>query len=404
MASRSYLYHEPTGNPFDKPVRLCAEHLRIGRQRVPLGELNLPAMADAYLRGSWLGGAGSEQPLWHVEMARAVPVTRISGSTFLVRPLQPAVFAQELGELAVRASGGPETVAWHAQRAAEEEVPLWIARRWAHGPHGLVSVAVDRLSQRVDVWAVDTSAPTEPETPAAAVPVSSSESPARPNSPVSPDSSVSPGPPASPHPSASPVRIRAPYGLVTGSADPARGLRLTIGPDSVDLDIADLVPRLDQQSIASTLTVRTPHHEWLLRKAGWRSSELLRDTHPIATIRKPGRRRAPEPLLALATVEYGDCDPQDVLLIHALAVAFRLGRFTGGVRLAPQNRLRDTTRDVWGQPWWTGVGSCPGDSGLGAAHDEWGGLFDTDLDGSGGGGGGFSGGAGGGDGGGGGGM
>ncbi|MGW4726215.1 hypothetical protein [Streptomyces sp. NPDC004291] len=48
--------------------------------------------------------------------------------------------------------GGPERVAEPAARARAEDVPLWMARRYAEGPAGPVAVAVDRRLVRVDVF------------------------------------------------------------------------------------------------------------------------------------------------------------------------------------------------------------------------------------------------------------
>ncbi|MFI7274254.1 hypothetical protein [Streptomyces sp. NPDC049879] len=106
------VYGEPGRFPPRHRVRPDGRHPRDGRyawRRVPLDDLHLATMADAYPHGRWLGGGGSTRPL---------------------RVRRAEEFMRRLGELGVRSSGGPEGVARHTPpRAAREGVPLWMARR-----------------------------------------------------------------------------------------------------------------------------------------------------------------------------------------------------------------------------------------------------------------------------------
>lgn len=56
------LYRERSRNPLARTVRLTEDGLRRGGRTTPLDELNLAAMAEAFLRGCWLGGGGAERP------------------------------------------------------------------------------------------------------------------------------------------------------------------------------------------------------------------------------------------------------------------------------------------------------------------------------------------------------
>jgi hypothetical protein len=147
------LYEERSRNPLARTVELTEGGLRRGGRTTPLAELNLGAMAEAYLRGCWLGGGGAERSLASLPQGSGtVPVTRVTGTTTPLRVRRAADFARALGELAVRRCGGVEQVGVLFVRAHAEGVPLWIARRYAPGPAGPVAVAVDRRSVRVDVW------------------------------------------------------------------------------------------------------------------------------------------------------------------------------------------------------------------------------------------------------------
>ncbi len=48
--------------PLARTVHLGESGLRRGGRTTPLEELNLAAVADAFLRGAWLGGGGAERP------------------------------------------------------------------------------------------------------------------------------------------------------------------------------------------------------------------------------------------------------------------------------------------------------------------------------------------------------
>ncbi|WP_367124722.1 hypothetical protein [Streptomyces phytohabitans] len=351
--SDGHLYTETSRNPFARLVRLDAAELRSGHRRTPLDELNLPAMADAYLRGGWLGAAGAERPLAHLPEARgSVPVTRVSGSSTLLKPRRAAEFARTLGELAVHRSGGPEEIGRLAAAARAVGVPLWIARRTAPGSHGPVTVAVDRRSARADVWAEG--APT--------------------------------------------VRLRAPHGVSLDRRNPSRNLEFAL-----DGEPAVLTVETGRVLARDRVTLVCGHRRWELREHVRRSSRLLRDGVRVAVLTRPDRPVGRAPLLPLADVAYGDTEPVDEVVAHALAVAFGLGDSTGTVRFPDHGgRERPGGPELWGEPWFTGVGSGRGDSGPGAADDGWGGGDGGDGgggDGGGGsdGGGGDSGGGGGGD-------
>ncbi|MGN7140313.1 hypothetical protein [Streptomyces pseudogriseolus] len=101
------LYGERSRNPLARTVRLTEDALRRGGRTTPLEELNLAAMAEAFLRGAWLGGGGAERPLTSLpEGAGAVPVTRATGTCAPLKVRQAPAFARALGELAVGRCGG----------------------------------------------------------------------------------------------------------------------------------------------------------------------------------------------------------------------------------------------------------------------------------------------------------
>lgn len=150
------VYAERSWNPLAAKVRLTTGGLSPGRDpQVRTRDLNLLAMAEAYLRGQWVGGGGAERELSRIGQGRGpVPVIRVTGSAQVIWVRRAAEFARALGELAVPLSGGPAEVAAAGRRAEEEGVPLWMARRSAAGPRsGTVTVAVDRRLVRADVWA-----------------------------------------------------------------------------------------------------------------------------------------------------------------------------------------------------------------------------------------------------------
>ncbi|MDT3728105.1 hypothetical protein ROS62_25800 [Streptomyces sp. DSM 41972] len=343
------LYGERSRNPLARTVELTGTGLRSGGRTTPLEELNIGAMAEAFLRGSWLGGGGSERPLDSLPQERGlVPVTRVTGTTTPLKARQAAAFAHALGELAVRRCGGPDQVAALAARAHAEGVPLWIARRYAPGPAGTVTVAVDRRSVRVDVWG--------PHAPA--------------------------------------VRLRAPYGYRPDSADPAGGLSLTVGVLPARLEL-----RKKLRKAKSKVEIHLPDRGWTLRRENAVSSSLLRDGTRIALLTRPPRGSVPAPgtvLLPLADVHHESPDPLDAVMAHAVAVAFGLGDTTGTARFRPTREDHDTGDVLWDRPWFSNLGRDRDDNEPGGG-DGWGGDGGDGGDGGGDGGGGDGGGGGGGD-------
>ncbi|MFI5801236.1 hypothetical protein [Streptomyces sp. NPDC051561] len=350
------LYTERSWNPLSRTVDLSETELRHGGKVTPLNELNLPAMADAFHRGHWLGGGGSERPLGRLPAgAGVVPVTRITGTSTALKVRQSAEFAQKLGELAVRHCGGPAQMHSVAERARAEGVPLWMARRYAHGPAGPVGVAVDRRLVRVDVWG--------------------------------------PGAPT--------VRIRAPHGVLSSAADQAQGLRMTVG------DVpAVLVLKKKLRKSKSFTQAHLPQGVWELRRADSTSSWLMRGEERVALMRRPPRRVRPEPgtvLLPLAAVRYESPDPLDAVMAQVFAVAFGMGDTTGTARfrlLRPQTLEGEpiVSDDAWDRSWFSNLGNGSDDNEPGGS-DGWGSDGGDGGDGGGGGGdgGGGDGGGGGGD-------
>ncbi|MDX3803986.1 hypothetical protein, partial [Streptomyces sp. AK04-3B] len=323
------LYGERSWNPLARTVDLTEDHVRRGGRTTPLGELNLAAMAEAFRRGHWLGGGGTERPLERLaEGAGVVPVTRVTGAAVPVRVRQAAEFARSLGELAVRQCGGPAQVAALADRARAEEVPLWIARRFAPGPAGPITVAVDRRLVRVDVWG--------------------------PHAPV--------------------VRIRAPDGFGPHVTGESAGLRLTVGGVT-----AELVLKKKLRRSRSHVQARLPGQCWVLRREDALTSRLLRDERCVAMLTRPPRRPASEPgavLLPLTPVRYESPDPLDAVMAQAFAVAFGLGDTTGSARFRPERRAAAGSEPVasdegWDRPWFTNLGKGSDDNEAGGG-DGWG--------------------------------
>ncbi|MFI9155897.1 hypothetical protein [Streptomyces sp. NPDC053367] len=323
------LYGERSWNPLARTVELTEDGLRRGARTTPLNELNLGAMAEAYRRGHWLGGGGTERPLERLEDGPGVvPVTRATGTTRPVRVRSAAEFARELGELAVRACGGPEQVAALAARAQAEGVPLWIARRFGPGPAGPIAVAVDRHLVRVDVWG--------------------------PQAPV--------------------VRIRAPYGFHGAVSDPSLGLRVTVGGEPAQLG---LQKRLRKSK--SYVQLRMSGRLWALRRENARSSWLLRDDRRVALLARPPRRPDLGPdsvLLPLAPVRYETADPLDAVMAQAFAVTFGLGDTTGTARFRSERRRANGGEPVavdvwWDRPWFSNLGTGSEDNESGGG-DGWG--------------------------------
>ncbi|MFI6689484.1 hypothetical protein [Streptomyces sp. NPDC050485] len=351
------LYTERSWNPLARTVELTEQDLRHSRGVTPLSELNLPAMAEAFQRGHWLGGGGTERPLDLLAAGSGVvPVTRVTGTTAPVKVRQAAEFAKALGELAVRHCGGPAQMNALVEQARVEGVPLWMARRYADGPAGPVGVAVDRRLVRVDVWGPD----------------------------------------------APPVRIRAPHGFLSNTADQAQGLRMTVG----DVPAALILKKKLRKS-KSYAQARLPQGVWELRRANYTSSWLLRGEQRVALIQCPPRRTHRDPdtmLLPLAPVQYESPDPLDAVMAQAFAVAFGLGDTTGTARFRlprPHARAAEpvATDDAWDRPWFSNLGSGSDDNEPGGS-DGWGSDGGDGGSGHGGGGDGDGGDSGGGDGGG----
>ncbi|MFJ5711355.1 hypothetical protein [Streptomyces sp. NPDC093105] len=353
------LYGERSRNPLARTVELTETGIRRGGRTTPLGELNLAAMAEAYRRGQWLGGGGSERPLERLEEgAGVVPLTRVSGTSTPLKVRRAADFARQLGELAVRLSGGPERVAELGRRAAAEGVPLWLARRTAPGPTGDVTVAVDRRLVRVDVWG--------------------------PYAPV--------------------VRIRAPFGFHPDEAHPSRGLTLTVGDTPAELHLERRKLRKSRSFVQAEL----PGQRWELWRQSATSSRLFRDGRQVALLARPPRRRPSarpdELLLPLGPVGLETSDPLDAVMAHAFSAAFGLGDTTGLARFPAQWRPSEgyepaATDTDWLRPWFSNLGTSSADNEPGGG-DGWGSDGGDAGDSGGGDGGSDGGGGGGGDGGG----
>ena len=349
------LYSERSRNPFARTVQLTEDGLRKGGRTTPLHELNLAAMADAYLRGSWLGACGTERPLDHLPQgAGVVPVTRVTGTTTPWKVRQAADFARALGELAVRRCGGPEQVSALAGRARVEGVPLWMARRYAPGPAGPVAVVVDRRLVHVDVWG--------PQAPA--------------------------------------VRLRAPHGFLGDRSAPGAGLVMTVGDTTARLDLQKKL-----RKSKSRVEIRLPDRQYTLRRENATSSWLERDGHRVALLTRPPRRPPPttpdDVLLPLATVDLSGPDPLDAVMAHAVAVSFGLGDTTGLARFRRTPRpAAEPLETPWDRPWYTNLGFGSEDNEPGGS-DGWGSdggdAGDGGSDGGGDSGGGDGGGGGGGD-------
>ncbi|TDC07634.1 hypothetical protein E1265_33895, partial [Streptomyces sp. 8K308] len=320
--SQRTLYSDKTWNPLAGHVELDEGQLRAHGRITPLADLNLVAMADAYLRGRWLGGGGTERALTAIGQGPGlVPVIRASGSATPLRVRRAAEFVTALGELCVWLAGGRDAVAHHARQAAREEVPLWIARRIASGPSGgPIAVAVDRRLARADVWA--------PDVPSA--------------------------------------RLRGPLGLRAGQANVAELLAVTVGSAPAALTIE----RSRRRSRCS-VTVHSAVGRWELRRENSNTSRLLRDGGSVALLGRPERRRAAPAgtLLPLADVQYHTTYPVDAALAHFFGVCFGLGDHTGRVRFGmrrPRNEL-EIDDSLWQEPWFTGLGRGGDDHGPGGS-------------------------------------
>ncbi|MFE3519840.1 hypothetical protein [Streptomyces sp. NPDC059166] len=323
------LYGERSWNPLARTVELTGDRLRRGMSTTPLTELNLGAMAEAYLRGQWLGGGGAERPLDALPQGSGVvPVTRATGTAVPVKARQASEFARALGELAVERCGGPQQVAALAARAGAEGVPLWIARRYAHGPAGPIAVAVDRRLARADVWG--------------------------PQAPV--------------------VRVRAPHGFRGASAGTAQGLVLTVGEVTAELRLSRKL-----RKSKSSVEVRLPGVCWQLRRESATNSWLLRDERRVALLGKPPSGPAHDPetvLLPLSPVRHESADPMDAVMAHVFAVTFGLGDTTGTARFRAKPAARAGAEPLasdgdWGLPWFSNLGTGSDDNQPGGG-DGWG--------------------------------
>ncbi|SOD67633.1 hypothetical protein SAMN06297387_13232 [Streptomyces zhaozhouensis] len=325
-------YAEKRGwNPLARPVTLTEHELRVGARRTPVGELGLVAVADAWLRGVWLGGGGSERPLAGLPHGPGrLPLVRASGTALPLRVRDVAGFAAALGELAARHAGGAGAVREAARRAEAEGVPLWIARRQAPGPHGRpVVVAVDRRLVRADVW-------TE---------------------------------------GAPPVRLRGPYGWSAGAGAPLAGLVVTIGERPVNMR-----PTWSRWGRSVTFSYDADPGgafpdgapEWQLVRSSRTWGRLLRDGRAVATLARPRPRPSADGLLPLADIRHRSRDPLDAALAHLCGVALGLGEATGTARFGSRHAQPSPEAPAaWELPWYTGLGESREDSGPGASGDGW---------------------------------
>ncbi|MFF0727509.1 hypothetical protein [Streptomyces sp. NPDC004134] len=345
------VYAEKSWHPRAAKVRLTTDTLSAGRgPRVRVRDMNLMAMAEAYLRGKWLGGRGMERELARIRNGPGVvPLIHVTGSAHVIRVRQAAAFARALGELAVELSGGPREVTAARRRAEEEGVPLWMARRSAAGPHGgLVTVAVDRRLIRADVWAED-----------------------------------APGTPA--------VRLRGEAGLTNEELQTRNPpLTVTVAGRPAVLTV------LDSSVRGWVAVLRTVKVQWELEGRDVESSRLLRGGRPVALLtRRQDWEVRYAPVEPLMDVRYETADPLDAVVAHFFGAVCGAGDENALIRLGTMHPVQDPygtggtdgASRGWDDPWPTNLGSSPG----GAA----GGWFDGG-DVSGGGGGGFDGGGGGG--------
>ncbi|AKH81379.1 hypothetical protein AA958_03360 [Streptomyces sp. CNQ-509] len=343
------VYAERSWNPLAAKVRLTADGLSLARgSYVRAGDMNLMAMAEAYVRGKWLGGRGTERALARIRNGPgAVPLTRVTGSAQVIRVRQAAAFAGALGELAVELSGGPAEVAAAGRRAEEEGVPLWMARRSAAGPHGgMVTVALDRRLVRADVWAAGV-----------------------------------PGTPA--------VRLRGEAGLTTEEVRTRNPpLTVTVAGRPAVLTV------LDSSARGLVARLRTARTQWELEGRDVESSRLLRGGRPVALLTRRRdfevRYAAVEPL---RDVRYESGDPLDAVVAHFFGAVCGAGDENALIRLGTVEPVRDPygaggadgAQRGWDTPYSTDLGHSPS----GGAGGGW---FDGGGHDSGGGGGGDGGG------------
>lgn len=316
------VYENRTWNPLLSSVRLTTSEVKLGICRMPPKELNVAAMADAYLRGRWLGGGGLERDLEQLpEGAGFVPVIRLSGSSAPFKVRQAAELVRHLGPWMVRACGGAEAVEAAARQAAAEGVPLWIARRTAHGPAGDLTVAVDRRSVRADVRG--------------------------PNAPA--------------------VRLRGRLTERTQQRKLAAQTAVSVGDSPATLSV--LQPGTSMGlGRSGQATLRTEQSCWELVQQDDRSSRLIRDGHPVAWLIRPPSGQRDALLLPLADVRHETPDPLDAVMAHFFAVSFGLGKHTGVLRFGMNTRVRlpePNDHDQWEWSWHTGLRDHGLDTGSG---------------------------------------
>ncbi|MDT0341997.1 hypothetical protein [Streptomyces litchfieldiae] len=275
------LYEETSRNPFASRIRLGEHDLVVGGRRTPLAELNLTAMADAYLRGQWLGGGGTERPLaWLRQERGVVPVIRVTGAAQPLRPRNAAEFARagRVGGAAQRRSGGR------------------VRGRGARGARG--RAAVDRA-------------------PHGARPARRGGGHGGPAAGAG--GRVGDGLPA--------VRLRGSHSLTVAALRvPVPPLAVTVGGEPATLSVV-------RSALKSRRAVklRTRWGDWELRRQDYRRSVLLCDGRRVALLGRPDRSELRgRVVLPLARVELASADPLDVVLAHFFAVVCGLGDGWGG--------------------------------------------------------------------------
>ncbi|MER7521063.1 hypothetical protein [Streptomyces sp. NPDC126499] len=115
----------------DRRMKLTTRELRVGRERLPMEEVNLLHVARLWLEGRSTAD-GQPVPEWP-RRDRAVWVPLRDGRAYGVEFRDPAAFAEVFGAFAVEACGGPDVV---RARAATETYPdprPMVHRRTADG-------------------------------------------------------------------------------------------------------------------------------------------------------------------------------------------------------------------------------------------------------------------------------
>lgn len=315
------VFEDRTWHPLRSSVRLTDREVKLSICRMPPEELNVVAMADAYLRGRWLGGGGMERALEEIPKGHGtVPITRVTGACAPFTVRHASALVGHLGPWLVRASGGAQAVEAAMERAAHEGVPLWITRRTAPGPAGEVRVAVDRRSVRADVWG--------------------------PNAPA--------------------VRLRGRLAERTNQRTLAAQAAVSVGDTPASLSVVE--PGVFSPG-RGQVTLTTEQGCWELVHQDNRSSRLARDGHPVAWLIRPPRGRNDALLLPLADVRLETPDPLDAVMAHFFAVSCGLGKHTGVLRFGIHRRAgplpKPNDPDQWGRSWHTGLRDHGMDTGSG---------------------------------------